>query len=465
MDFLPLFFDLKDKACLVVGGGAIAQRKAGLLQRAGAIIRVVAPSVNEELVAIAIASGGEVLLRQCQACDLPGHALVIAATDDAKVNRMVSEEAHISSIPVNVVDNPDLCSVILPSIVDRSPLIIAISSGGRSPILTRLLRTRIETMVPAAYGRLANFVGDFRDAVRHRVTGLRARRIFWENTLQGPVAEMVLAGRESEGRELLERLIEEADPEKTVGEVYLIGAGPGDPDLLTFRALRLMQSADIVFYDRLVSPQIVDLSRRDAERVYVGKSRSRHPVPQQEINQLLIDHAKQGKRVVRLKGGDPFIFGRGGEEIEGLARERIPFQVIPGITAASGCACYAGIPLTHRDYSQAVRFVTGHLKDGSSQLNWSELTSSDETIVFYMGLFGLPIICSKLIEHGSSKDMPVALIEQGTTARQRVITGTLETLPALVAAVEVHAPTLIIVGEVVKLRAELAWFNEIPHAV
>ncbi len=462
MDYLPLYFDLKNQHCLVVGGGVIAQRKASLLAKAGAIIDVVAPDVCPELKDYVSQSGGSCRIGNYLSEDLDGKILVIAATDDDLINRQVSEQAKQKNLPVNVVDNPELCSFILPSIIDRSPIILSVSSGGKSPVLARLLRSRIESMVPMAYGKLATFAGQFRDSVKDKFSTMKGRRLFWEKTLQGPVAEMVLAGREQDAKTLFEKQLSESDADNAVGEVYLIGAGPGDPDLLTFRALRLMQSADIVLYDRLVAPEIVDLTRREAERLYVGKKRSHHSVPQQEINQLLIKYAKEGLRVVRLKGGDPFIFGRGGEEIEGLAKEGIPFQVVPGITAASGCASYSGIPLTHRDYAQSVRFVTGHLKDNTNDLNWDELIDSDQTVVFYMGLKGLPTICKELIAHGRSEDTPIALIQQGTTHQQKVYTATLKTMPEVLLAKEVKAPTLIIVGEVVSLHAELAWFHPEP---
>ena len=305
---------------------------------------------------------------------------------------------------------------------------------------------------------MAGLAASFRARVKGLFPDVQQRRGFWEDVFQGPIADRLLAGQAAEAERLLVAKIE-GKAALTTGEVYLVGAGPGDPDLLTFRALRLMQQADVVLYDRLVAPAILELCRRDAERIYVGKRRADHAVPQDQINQQLVDLAKQGKRVVRLKGGDPFIFGRGGEEIEELAAHGIPFQVVPGITAASGCAAYAGIPLTHRDYAQSVRFVTGHLKDGTSNLPWNDLVAPAQTLVFYMGLVGLPIICEQLIKHGRSADTPAALIQQGTTSNQRVFTGTLADLPTLVAEHEVHAPTLVIVGEVVLLREKLAWFE------
>ncbi|MDH1728045.1 siroheme synthase CysG [Pseudomonas chengduensis] len=456
MQFLPLFHKLQGRLVLVIGGGEVALRKARLLSDAGAVLRVVAPEIRSELQELA--GPGGIFLRGYASSDLQGVALVIAATDDVPLNAQISAEAQALGIPVNVVDAPALCSVIFPAIVDRSPLIVAVSSGGDAPVLARLIRAKIETWIPATYGQLANLGKRFRERVKQLFPDVQQRRVFWEDVFQGQIAESVFAGKPEEGERLLEERLAGAAP-RALGEVYLVGAGPGDPDLLTFRALRLMQQADVVLYDRLVAPAIIELCRRDAERIYVGKRRADHAVPQEQINQLLIDLARQGKRVLRLKGGDPFIFGRGGEEIEQLAAEDIPFQVVPGITAASGCAAYAGIPLTHRDHAQSVRFVTGHLKDGSSNLPWKDLVAPGQTLVFYMGLVGLSGICEQLIAHGRSGATPAALVQQGTTQNQRVFTGTLETLPQLVAQHEVHAPTLVIVGEVVTLRDKLAWFE------
>lgn len=458
MDFLPLFHNLRGRQVLVVGGGEIALRKARLLAEAGARLRVVAPQIEDALRALVEQGGGELHARGYQESDLDSCALVIAATDDEPLNARVSREAGARSLPVNVVDAPELCSVIFPAIVDRSPLMVAVSSGGDAPVLTRLMRARLETLIPAGYGRLAGLAQKFRGAVKQRIADVQQRRVFWEEVFQGAIAELVLAGREAKAERLLaDKLTGSA--ERELGEVYLVGAGPGDPDLLTFRALRLMQQADVVLYDRLVAPEIVDMCRRDADRIYVGKRRSEHALPQEQINRQLVDLAKQGKRVLRLKGGDPFIFGRGGEEIEELAAEGIPFQVVPGITAASGCSTYAGIPLTHRDYAQSVRFVTGHLKDHSCDLPWGDLVAPGQTLVFYMGLVGLPVICEQLIRHGRAAETPAALVQQGTTRHQRVFAGTLANLPQLVAQHEVHAPTLVIVGEVVRLRDKLAWFE------
>jgi uroporphyrin-III C-methyltransferase/precorrin-2 dehydrogenase/sirohydrochlorin ferrochelatase len=458
MEFLPLFHNLKGSRVLVVGGGEIALRKSRLLADAGALLRVVAPEIETQLSELIESSGGEAVRRGYQESDLDGCQLIIAATDDEGLNAQVSADARHRCVPVNVVDAPALCSVIFPAIVDRSPLVVAVSSGGDAPVLARLIRAKMESWIPSTYGELAGLAARFRKQVKNLYPNVQQRRAFWEDVFQGPIADRQLAGQGAEAERLLIEKIN-GEPPSAPGEVYLVGAGPGDPDLLTFKALRLMQQADVVLYDRLVAPAILELCRRDAERIYVGKRRADHAVPQDQINQQLVTLAKQGKRVVRLKGGDPFIFGRGGEEIEELAAHGIPFQVVPGITAASGCAAYGGIPLTHRDYAQSVRFITGHLKDGTSDLPWSDLVAPAQTLVFYMGLVGLPTICEQLIKHGRGADTPAALIQQGTTVNQRVFTGTLADLPRLVAEHEVHAPTLVIVGEVVKLREKLAWFE------
>ena len=458
MDYLPIFFDVRDQPCLVVGGGEVAARKSALLLRAGARLTVLAPSLHPAFGADLAASRITHRAAGFRDEDLDGFILAIAATDDDAVNRAVAAAAKLRRIPVNVVDQPALCSFIMPSIIDRAPVIVAVSSGGASPVLARLLRARLETLIPAGYGRLAALAAVFRDQVKARFKPTERRR-FWERVLQGPIAELVFAGREDAARKALRETIEDTRVAAGGGEVSLIGAGPGDPDLLTFRALRLMQRADVVVYDRLVSQPVLDLVRRDAERIYAGKERAKHALPQEDINHLLIRLAKEGKRVVRLKGGDPFIFGRGGEELDTLAAEGIPFQVVPGITAASGCASYAGIPLTHRDCAQSVVFITGHLQDGSMNLNWPALAQPRQTIVFYMGLIGVDILCRELIAHGLPAATPAALIQQGTMPEQRVLTGDLETLPGIVRRGGVKAPTLIIIGEVVRLRERLKWFE------
>lgn len=460
MDYLPLFLNVRERLCLVVGGGAVAARKALLLRRAGAIVKVVAPKLEDQLqelaqrgaitVQQAAFNGGEIKIKD--------YYLVIAATDDKHLNTQIYQMAKMYGVLVNVVDQPSLCSFILPAIIDRSPIIIAVSSGGASPVLARLLRARLETLIPHAYARLAQFAARYRNRVKQQIKEVRERRIFWEQVLQGSIAERVLAGQEIEAEEALEKALS-VNSAPSQGEVYLVGAGPGDPDLLTFRALRLMQQADVVLYDRLVSAEILDLVRREAERIYVGKKRAWHAVRQEQISTMLVAYAKADKRVLRLKGGDPFIFGRGGEEIAMLTAEKIPFQVVPGITAASGCACYGGIPLTHRDYAHTCIFVTGQLKDGRLNLNWQSLIQPQQTVVVYMGLAGLELLCQQLVVHGMSSSMPAALVQQGTTPQQRIFTGTLATLPGIIMKEEIHAPTLIIIGKVVALHSQLAWFN------
>lgn len=462
MDYLPIFLNIKKQDCMVVGGGSVALRKVTLLLQAGAAVRVVSPSLDHELNALLQQQKITHYSQTFEPRHLDNCMLVIAATNDLQVNQQVAQSAKARHIPVNVVDNPGLCSFIMPAIVDRSPLIIAISSGGRSPVLARLLRARLETLIPHAYARLAHYAAKFRPQVKQHFTHVEKRRRFWEKVLQGKFAEMVLAGKDKAAQAYFQQLLENEQDnilEETTGEVYLVGAGPGNPDLLTFRAMRLMQQADVVVYDRLVSPAILDMVRRDAVRIYAGKERNRHTLAQESINQLLVRLAKEGKRVLRLKGGDPFIFGRGGEEIETLSSHRIPFQVVPGITAASGVAAYAGIPLTHRDYAQSCIFVTGHLKNNTVDLDWASLVRPHQTIVIYMGLLGLPVLCQQLIAQGLPAGTPAAIIQQGTIQNQKIVTGSLETLPELAAAAQLKPPTIIIVGEVVQLHQKLAWFE------
>ncbi len=455
MDFLPVFQKVKGRLCLVVGGGAVGTRKAGVLLEAGAKVRVVAPEIDDELKSNA---NVEAVVARFEEKHFDGVTLIIAATNDRSVNKQVSELAQARNIPVNVVDDPELCSFIMPAILDRSPLMVAFSSGGASPVLTRMMRGKLESIIPHNFKRLAQFAERFRELVKQRVTNPPKRRLFWEDVLEGVIAEKVLSGDEAGGEALLREMLDKED-NVLHGEVYLVGAGPGDPDLLTFRALRLMQKADVVVYDNLVSKPIVEMTRRDAERIYVGKKRDDHTLPQEEINLLLVRLAKEGKRVLRLKGGDPFIFGRGGEEIETLAAEGIAFQVVPGITAASGVASYAGIPLTHRDHAQSCIFVTGHLKDGTMNLDWDALARPKQTVVVYMGLRGLDTLCAELVKHGMPDTTPIAIVQHGTQPTQRVITGTLATLPAIAEREKPQAPTLIIIGGVVTLREKLAWFH------
>ena len=459
MRYLPLAFDLKNRPCLIVGGGSIATRKARLLNKAEARLLVVAPDITDELRQLVLASGGEYIVGTYRA-ELLDHAeMVVAATADSDVNTGVSADARARRLPVNVVDAPEHCTFTFPSIVERGPLAIGISSGGSAPVLTRMLRAQIETLLSPGLGLIAELAGRMRDAVKAALPEPQ-RKDFWHWVFNGPIVGQIERGHKAEAEQsLLEELQRwEARPAPS-GEVYLVGGGPGDPDLLTFRALRLMQQADVVLYDRLVSTEVLELVRRDAERIYVGKMKQFHSVPQDDINQLLVDLAKEGKKVLRLKGGDPFVFGRGGEEIDKLAEAGVPFQVVPGITAAIGCSAYSGIPLTHRDHAQSVRFITGHLKQGDLVLPWEELITKNQTLVFYMGLTGLPTISEKLIANGMDADMPAALVEKGTTRDQRVIVGTIATLPELAEAHKVEAPALTIIGGVVTLRESLGWYQ------
>jgi len=456
VDIFPISLKLQQQPCLIVGGGRIAYRKAVLLAKAGAVIHVIAPEIESNLLEIVESSQGQYVQAPFSP-DIPlrNYRLVIAATNDKTTNVQVFEACEAEKILVNSVDDPPHCRFMVPAIIDRSPLVVSIATNGTSPVLSRQIRTQLEASIPHGMGKLAEFSGKWRAVVKAKIENPDERRIFWEDLYASPLKEQVFNDNIAEADRLIEQALIEWKAPK--GEVYLVGAGPGDPELLTLKALRLMQQADVVIYDRLVSPPILDLCRRDAEKIYVGKARSNHSVPQDGINALLVEYAAQGKRVCRLKGGDPFIFGRGGEEIQELFAAGVAFQVVPGITAASGCSAYAGIPLTHRDYAQSVRFLTGHLKEGSPELPWHELVYENQTLVLYMGLVGLEKICAQLIAHGQRPNMPVALISKGTTPDQKVVVGTLADIASKVTEHQIQAPTLTIIGEVVKLREQLQW--------
>ena len=456
--YFAAFLDLRGKPALVAGGSTLAALKVDTLLRSGAKVTVVAPRLCPRLAELTLLGALRHEAKRFQPGDLIGADIAIAATDDPAVNEAVSAAARSLRIPVNVADDAALSSFIMPSVIDRAPLQIAISTAGASPVLARKLRELVEAAVPFAYGRLAALAGRFRQASKSRCPDPESRRRFWERVMDGPIAEMVLAGNEAGAATALEAQFSGKKP-RFRGFVSLIGGGPGNPDLLTLRAVRAMQSASVVLYDHLVAPAIVDLARRDAERIYVGKEQDNHALDQREINALMVRLAGEGKHVVRLKGGDPFIFGRGGEEIEALAAHGIAFEVVPGITAASGAASYAGIPLTHRDYAQTCVFVTGHLRNGAAQLDWKALAQPRQTLVIYMGVHGLGGICRGLAEHGLPADTPAALVEKATLPEQRVVEGTLSSLPGISLKEKVKPPALLIVGEVVRLRSRLAWFT------
>lgn len=452
------FLDIRERRVVLIGGGTNAARKLSRLLAGGATVQLIATRIHEALETQLSAS---VIHheRNWQKDDISSACLVVAASDDDEENNAVREVAQTLHCWINVANQPDKSNFLIPSLVDRSPLKIAISSGGSSPVLARLITARIEAFLPHTYSDLGKLAERHKDRIKQHISDWRLRRRFWERLLSGRTGELILQGRGSQADKALEDAIVSYDSELPDGEVYLVGAGPGDPDLLSFRALRLMQHCDVVLFDRLVSDSIMSLVNPDAERIYVGKRRSDHAMPQERINEQLVHQAKLGRRVLRLKGGDPFIFGRGGEEIETLAAEGVQFQVVPGITAAAGCASYAGIPLTHRDHAQTCLFVTGHLKDGTVNLDWPALARQQQTVVIYMGLLGLPVICEQLIKHGLPGDHPIALIAEGTRHNQQVLTGTLECLPSKVNPETIKPPTLIIVGSVVRLREKLAWFE------
>ncbi len=463
MKYFPAFLDLSDRPALLVGGGEPAARKLRLLRKAGARVTVVAPHAVAEITALA--DGGQIVLhrRPFRPRDLRGQVLVVSATAVDGVDRAVAEAAKAAGLPVNVVDRPDLSTFVTPAIVDRGQVVIGISTGGAAPVLARRLRTAIEAALPARLGRLARFAETFRSAVAATVPDGRARRVFWESFFDGPVARRVLAGEENVAREAMLSLVNRRSSDQALmGGVTMVGAGPGDPDLLTLRALSALQTADAVVYDRLVGPEIVDRARRDAERIYVGKAKGDHSADQDEFNALLLSLARAGKRVVRLKGGDPFIFGRAGEEAEFLRRHGVEVDFVPGITAAAGCAAAAGIPLTHRGLAQAVTFVTGHGADGEPDLDWAALARAGHTVAIYMGLSTAGRLAQQLIDHGRAASTPVAVVSRGTLPDQRIEIGTLDTLEAMIRNREIEGPALILIGEVVSLAAAAALADAVP---
>jgi uroporphyrin-III C-methyltransferase / precorrin-2 dehydrogenase / sirohydrochlorin ferrochelatase len=459
MDYLPVFLQLRTQPVVVVGGGRVAARKVELLRRAGARVAIVAPDLIDELAALVVAGELQHFPESFTESHLHGAVAVVAATGLADVNAQVSIAARERNIPVNVVDDPDASTFIFPAIVDRSPIVVAISSGGKAPVLARRVREQLEALLPAKLGALARFMGDRRKEVK-RALRAAARRSFWERIVGGVVGARVLAGDEVEannafGRELhtFNLTRSAATGGRGLGECYLIGAGPGDPDLLTLRALQLLQQADVILYDRLVPATVLERARRDAERVFVGKQPGNHTA-QEKINELLVHYARLGLRVARLKGGDPFIFGRGGEEIEVLAAHGIPYIVVPGVTAALGAAASANIPLTHRKLAQSVTFVTGHVLDDGA-LDWHALARPHQTVVFYMGVGHLPQIIAQLRAAGASADLPAAVIERATLPEQRALRGTLGSIVGVAQAANVVPPALLIVGEVTALADTL----------
>jgi uroporphyrin-III C-methyltransferase / precorrin-2 dehydrogenase / sirohydrochlorin ferrochelatase len=458
---LPIFLEMLDQPAVVVGGGVVAARRAEFLVRCGARVAAFAPELGEDFFELRDRPNFRHLARDPEPEDFEGSPVCFIATEDPRLQDVARKAAKAAGALVNVADQPRLCDFIMPSIVDRSPLVIAISTGGASPILGRMLKARLETLIPAAYGRMANLMSRFRERVAETMPSQTMRRRFWEAVLEGPIGEAALSGDERAAGAHLAREIEHVRAHQDMtprGEVYLVGAGPGDPDLVTFRALRLMQKADVVLYDRLIGEGVMNLVRREAERIYVGKRPDDHELPQEEIGALLVRLATEGKRVLRLKGGDPFMFGRGGEEIEALAAHGVPFQVCPGVTAAIGASAYAGIPLTHRDHAQACVFVTGHGKDGKLDLDWTALLQPRQTVAIYMGLRNLEALTKEFVARGASADFPAAVVDNATRLNQKVVVGTLATLAAKARAAELHGPSIVIVGTVVALRDKLDWY-------
>jgi uroporphyrin-III C-methyltransferase/precorrin-2 dehydrogenase/sirohydrochlorin ferrochelatase len=458
--YFPVFFDLDGQQVLVVGGGEVALRKITLLERTGASITLIAPEVHPELKARAAAGTLKLTVREFEPDDLNGARLVIVATSRRAVNRWVAKLSEARGIPVNVVDDREASRFIVPAIIDRDPVLVAISTGGTSPVLARRLRERLEASIPKRIGALADWLRSLRAATRLKLRDTDERRRFFEAVVDGAAARRFIDGDARGAERIAQQLLASTSTgPRAAGDVTLVGAGPGDPELLTLKALRALQDADVILHDRLVPAAVLELARRDATRICVGKAAGSIGSTQEEINALLIEHASLGKRVVRLKGGDPFVFGRGGEELEALAAAQIQFSVIPGITAALGVAAYAGIPLTHRDHAHSVTFVTGHADRNGKEPDWRALSATGSTAVFYMGLARLEHIVERLMAHGTPGSRPAAIVAQGTTANQRVVTATLASLQGAATDAGLEAPALLIVGDVVALQPALGWFN------
>lgn len=462
MDYLPIFVNIKNQHCIIIGGGAVAARKADLFIKSGATVTVIAPEIKTEMLHH-LSHGKIVWQMDVFSAELLTHMTkpkyVISATDDQAVNMAVYQYCQEHAIPVNVADQTEYCDFILPAIIDRAPMTIAISTGGRSPVLARVMKARLESMIPAGFGRLTDLVGRYRNKVKKAIKDIDGRKAFWEKLLDSSFIDKTVQGKLEQAEQHLEaeiKAVEQHGQSLPAGEVYLIGAGPGDPDLMTFKGLRLLQQADVILYDRLVAPEIIEMARREAERIYVGKKDKWHKVEQLDISQMMVDLAKQGKRVARLKGGDPYIFGRGAEEAEVLVKNKVSFEVVPGITAAAGCSAYAGFPLTHREYSQSVSLVTGHQQAGAEGVDYARLAQSGDTMVFYMGIKNSPKIQAGLIEQGMAADTPAAIIEKGTTSEQNVTITTLGELSQTIATHQIKPPALLVVGEVIKMRERLS---------
>jgi uroporphyrin-III C-methyltransferase/precorrin-2 dehydrogenase/sirohydrochlorin ferrochelatase len=461
VDYLPIFVNIKDQHCLIVGGGAVAARKADLFIKAGAIVTVIAPELKTEM-KHHLSHGKIVWQMDLFSTEVIEHIAkpkyVISATDDEEINQAVYQYCQVNNIPVNVADQTEYCDFILPAIVDRSPMTIAISTGGRSPVLARVMKARLETLIPAGFGRLTDLVGRYRQKVKEAIQDLDGRKAFWEKLLVSTFIDKTVQGRVEEAESYIENeinAVKKSGQEIPEGEVYLIGAGPGDPDLMTFKALRLLQQADVILYDRLVAPEIIEMARREAERIYVGKKDKWHKVQQPDIGLMMVELAKQGKRVARLKGGDPYIFGRGAEEAEVLVQHGVSYEVVPGITAAAGCSAYAGFPLTHREFSQSVALITGHQQAGAEGIDYARLAQSGDTMVFYMGIKNAPKIQKGLLSNGVNPEMPVAIIEKGTTPEQKVTITELSHFTEIIQNNQIKPPALIVIGDVIKVRQRL----------
>jgi uroporphyrin-III C-methyltransferase/precorrin-2 dehydrogenase/sirohydrochlorin ferrochelatase len=459
MSYLPIFLKSDfSSPVLIVGGGLIATAKTEALVSADVHVDVVANEICQELIQLCEQQGFSYHQVSYDSSLLSGHHIVIAATDEDEINQLIAADCRAQGILVNVVDNPLLCDFIFPALIKRGPLQIAISSSGISPVLARLIKQAIELLIPARYESLINFLQDKKSAIRQRLTRLQPRRLFYEYVLRSSIAEDVLEGNINRANQTFDNALQGASNMRNAS-LYLVGTGPGNPDLLTLKAVRLLGQADVILYDRLIPQGVLEqYGRKDAKKIAVGKTRHHHHKKQHEIDGIIEHHLTRNRIVLRLKGGDPGIYAHGAEEIAVAKKLNVPYQIVPGVTAANACAAYAGIPLTERGGAESVRLMTIYKDQINDDRFWEKFRHSQtETLVLYMSSNNYSTLCRKLIELGFSPKTPLLVVEQGTTTHQKDYPATLDSFDVMCSDYQFASPCLMIVGDVVKWHAMHAW--------